>query len=78
MQPILKRHKLLMAFRERVLKAVGRRELQVCDQVIHKYCVGWHQGEVLRIINLVSNKSRVPGLAVSSFFWWCLLPVRTT
>lgn len=40
----------------------------MCDQVIHKYCVGWHQGEVLRIINLVSTSLGFLGLqsAVSS------------
>ena len=43
----------LMAFSEEVLKALGGRGRRVCDKLVHDSRIGWHQGEVSGIINLL-------------------------
>ena len=60
-----------VAFREGVLKSVWRRVLQGCGQLVHSSRIGWHQGEVSSIINLlVSTSLGSMFLRSAVFIWW--------
>lgn len=64
--------------REGVLKAVWGRGLQVYDKLMHSSPIGWHQGEVSDINNLVLTSLMSMCLWSAVSIWWESVPVKTT
>ena len=64
-----------MAFGEGALMAVWGRGCRVYDQLMHSSWIGWHQGEVSSIINLLVSIRIGPMCLWSALFiWWvCFL-----
>lgn len=59
----------VMAFSEAIKKSGGR-SCRVHDQLVHSCQIGWHQGEVSSIINLlVSNRVESVCLWSAVFIW---------
>ena len=67
----------VMAFREAFNKSGGGSR-RVHDQLTHSCQIGWHQGEVCSIINLLVSVQSLCDCGQQFSSGWCLLPVKTT
>ena len=70
-QRVLKRPEFSMAFRGGVLKAVWGRGCRVCDQLVHHSRIGWHQGEISSVINLLVSNGLGSMCLWSAVLIWC-------